>query len=54
MTQNLFFQRNTIKDFAFDHPPEVRERSKRSQSVKTLKINPTKFQHREVFDARIY
>lgn len=54
MTQNLFFQRNTIKEYAFEHPPEIRTRSKRSASVATLKMNPSKFQHREVFDNRIY
>jgi hypothetical protein len=54
MTQNLFFQRNTIKDFALECPPDIRQRSKRSLSVATLKMNPSKFQHREVFDNRIY
>jgi hypothetical protein len=54
MTQNSFFQRNTIKDFTVEQPVELRQRTKRAFSVTALRMNPSKFQHREVFDARLY
>lgn len=55
MEHNSFFHRNTIKDYTVEHQPStMRERSKRSMSVTAVKLNPSKFQHREVFDNRIY
>jgi hypothetical protein len=54
---NKFFQRNTISNWAEVQPQREglsRVRTKRAQSVAEIKINPSKFQHREVFDSTIY
>lgn len=53
--QNLFFQRNTVSSHLVDRPVEViKPRSKRATSVACIKVDPSKFQHREVFDSKIY
>jgi hypothetical protein len=54
---NPFFERNTISNWIEVRPQNEglsKMRSKRSQSVSTLKLDPSKFQHREVFDSKIY
>lgn len=54
---NLFFERNTIGNWIDVVPQKEglsKIRSKRAQSVSDVKINPVKFQHREVFDTQIY
>ena len=53
---NPFFERNTISNWTAHQqesgPPKIR--AKRARSVAQLKINPSKFQHREVFDGQLY
>lgn len=54
---NIFFERNTISNKIDVQPQKEgfsKLRSKRAQSVSEIKLNPAKFQHREVFDAQIY
>jgi hypothetical protein len=48
MTENTFFQRNTISNWADFKPPESTHkiRSKRANSVSDLKLDPSKFLHR--------
>lgn len=54
---NTFFQRNTISNWIETQPEKEglsKIRTKRAQSVSEVKINASKFQHREVFDSNIY
>jgi len=57
MSENLFFQRNTITNFTDYGEKSLlnsKIKSKRAKSVVQLNTNPGKFQHREVFDSKLY
>ena len=54
---NPFFERNTISNWtelSSQREGLSKVRAKRAQSVANIKINTSKFQHREVFDSQIY